>query len=528
MTFEYLDDPLMRQVQDVATELGFLDQGQVAGLTAGISHVFVAANTEGNTPYVRLTTLTTKMNCTPALTSGEVPLARWLENAINMAAGRPQEMVFRKALEEIKRAWQERRTCCHLLEVGGDFGPPPRDNPEYRGALMHTAWLPIQFLEDGQRAGESVALVCVPRFEQGQMSGTEVMGTGWLIGPGLLITAYYVVNARADDQGLAAQDDFAYQALSAQVTFGYDGEGQPGTVVSVTGLVEQNHELDYVILRLEDAPDAPPLRLAGDAPVAGRDSSPPPNLIIHPWGQPKMFALRSSSTTVVTQRTPDLQDPADTDKGAAGAPVFDNDWRVIAIHRATTQEVTRAVPQGVPATWANNGTHIAAILADLKRRSDGVWRSILDGQAVPLRARMCSPGGPSTWRLPESSDALRELIQSIARSYQANDDSWVWDRRLLLSELDGVHQQLEAIGAWLASTELSTPGLSDALTRYHAGKDRLVQRLGALDKRSALATERSLWCWEFEQACESLLDLIRSIQEQLDSLGPGDHPVGQG
>lgn len=100
MTFAYLDDPELREVQRAAIELGFADDGQLSALAAGISPAFVAAWTQGGNAPARLLTLTTRMNTTRVLVSGEVPLTKWLNNAILMAAGMPQEMVFRKALEQ--------------------------------------------------------------------------------------------------------------------------------------------------------------------------------------------------------------------------------------------------------------------------------------------------------------------------------------------------------------------------------------------------------------------------------------------
>lgn len=525
MTFEYLDESLLGEVQDTAIELGFLSQGHAPGLTAGISRSFLAASAEGSTELVRLKTLTAKMNSTPVLTTGEVPLEKWLTNAIEMAGERSQELVFQRALEEVKRARRERRACCQRLEPGRDTRGQTCDNSGYRGVVMHTAWLSIQFLEDGRRVSESVALVCVPSFEQGQLSGAEIIGTGWLIAPDLLITAYRVINSRPGDRELAAQEDFACQALHTRVTFDRDGGDQAATAVGVTGVAEQNRELGYVILELEAGPGAPPLRLAADASASGRDSRATVNLI-HPWAQPQMFALRGSGTTFVAEPAPGLPNPASADEGALGAPVFDDDWRVVAMHSATTEK-TRAAPWGTSASWTESMTYIAAILEDLEPRSQEVWRFILDGQADPSLAWGDSAAGSRTRRLLESSDSLRGSARSIADAYQTGDSSWIWERRSLLSELEGLQQQLEAVGAWLESSALATPRLLDALSRYRPAKDHVVQRLGALGK-PALATERLFRRWEFMQACESLIDLIRGIQEQLDSLGPGDHPPGRG
>src|SRR3712207_224404 len=54
---------------------------------------------QGGNAQAKLITLTARMNSTRVLVSGEVPLTRWLQNAILLSDGMPEETVFRKALE---------------------------------------------------------------------------------------------------------------------------------------------------------------------------------------------------------------------------------------------------------------------------------------------------------------------------------------------------------------------------------------------------------------------------------------------
>lgn len=61
---------------------------------------------------------------------------------------------------------------------------------------------------------------------------------------------------------------------------------------------------------------------------------------------------------------PRLRYFTDTQRGSSGSPVFDDGWRVIALHRATSfvQNVTF---QGKSTGWVNEGVQMEAILAHL-------------------------------------------------------------------------------------------------------------------------------------------------------------------
>jgi endonuclease G len=515
---------------DVAVELGFYDRRLV--LLLGIPPDFRSTlpMVEGGNPGDQLASDLHWLNESRPLRDGSDPLDTWLRNAHRSAGGVQDGEVFHEALTELQQIVQRQEAPRRLLEPGGATWQPPPNHPEYGEAISHAdARVSIHYLEDGQRAGESVALVSVARFEQGVISPNwhRAMGTGWLIGPRLLITAYHVINARPDGEPPADEKDFTEQALNAQVTFGYDREGQLDKVIGVTALVEQSRDLDYVILKLDADPGIAPLRLATDAPSADKESHAPLNIIQHPLGQPKMLAFRNSLATSVTELPSDLGYFTDTNKGASGAPVFNDDWRVVAMHRATAQ--VEVVFQGLPTAWANVGTRITAILEDLQRRSPKICRSIREGQTEASRPRLSlvRPGTTSmARRLQQSSYALRELIQFIAHSYEVGQTRWVWRRKPLYEELDRTHQQLAAIRTSFAGTELYTSRLRDLLRRHYAVADRFVQRLGDLQAPQTLLVERSMRRQEFERAGESLLELLARIQEELDLLEPGDHRPG--
>lgn len=333
------------------------------------------------------------------------------------------------------------------------------------------------------------------------------------------------MNARLDGEQPADHEDFTEQALSAQITFGYDSEDEPGTVFGVTGLVEQSPELDYVILMLEADPGVPPLRLARGTSAVDEKSQPPLNIVLHPLGQPKMLGIRSNLAAALTDRPSDLGyfTDADTGPGASGAPVLNDDWQVVAMHRATAR-IERVVSHGLSIAWANVGTRITVIRDDLRRRSPETWRSIRDAHAqVSQRQLSLVPPAtvPSAVRLGKSADALDRLIQSIASSYEAGETSWVWDKPPLGGALDDIQQQLSAIGSWLADGERARSGLRSALEEHRVMAGQFTESLSDLGEPLTLQAERVRRRRAFERAGKSMLDLLAAIQQELESLGRG-------
>ena len=51
--------------------------------------------------------------------------------------------------------------------------------------------------------------------------------------------------------------------------------------------------------------------------------------------------------------------------GSSGSPVFNDQWQVVALHRASTY-VAQVEFQGKTTAYVNVGTHMSAILDDLE------------------------------------------------------------------------------------------------------------------------------------------------------------------
>jgi endonuclease G len=377
MTFAYLDDETLRDVQQAAIAAGFASDGQLAALSAGISPAFIGTYTVGGTGNARLITLTSKMNTTRMLLSGEVPLTKWLNNAILLAGGVPEEAVFRRALEHASvdgagSSGEQAPGAAAPAKVL-DVAALPVAGGGLEIQIGEDDTLTVDFLHEGAAASRSVAKLLVHRHFEGKPSmlmGDQPeygKGTGWVLAPRLMITNYHVVNARTVDEPPASPADFLLQGAATQVQFDFYRATSDVSVVQSVGCVASDAELDYALLRLpQDAPARPPLRRRASDILKPKDRAlrERVNVLQHPNGDPMKLGFRNNF--VVSGSASRLSYLTDTAGGSSGSPICDDAWFVAALHRgfATISGAPLNV-WGKPIRQENYGTPINRILDHL-------------------------------------------------------------------------------------------------------------------------------------------------------------------
>jgi hypothetical protein len=191
------------------------------------------------------------------------------------------------------------------------------------------------------------------------------LGTGWLVRAGecfphfegradepLLVTNAHVVSP--------ASQPFhgALSPTEAVANFQVAGE-----VIALGDIMWSSpvDALDCTVVRLTRTPAVAPLELA---PAAVRWAEPPPRLYIigHPGGRDVEFSLQDNCLLGCNDRLLHYRTP--TEGGSSGSPVFNAAWKVVGLHHAGADRLTRL--DGQPGTYqANEGIALTAIRAAL-------------------------------------------------------------------------------------------------------------------------------------------------------------------
>jgi endonuclease G, mitochondrial len=225
----------------------------------------------------------------------------------------------------------------------------------------------LQILSDRRRA---VALISAEgRNYKGEVG--RWTGTGFIVGPNLLLTNHHVLNTI--EVVRIAKVEFDYE-ISAENLL--NGVGQPipasqlfkldGSRLFLTSPTQGG--LDYTFVWIEDMAAQKfgiiPLERSSFT-VNKRDQA---FVVHHPDGQHKQVSLDDAD--ILGIETTVIHYSSDTLEGSSGAPVFDRRGRLIALHHASREQQV-ALPDGGTTDRVNEGIKIAAIALDLENRARG-------------------------------------------------------------------------------------------------------------------------------------------------------------
>lgn len=160
MPFSYLKFEEVEDLVKISVNSGLSSPANRMLLLNGILPIYVANLNLLPSPALQLRSDFNSMNSTERLADGSVPLVTWLRNAAALSAGLPDAEVFRKYHDRLARSVSGERDI-----------PDPDKLPEViqKQVIIHMDdMVDFSFLAAGDKAGESVAKVLVPRFEDGQ------------------------------------------------------------------------------------------------------------------------------------------------------------------------------------------------------------------------------------------------------------------------------------------------------------------------------------------------------------------------
>lgn len=382
MTFRYLNQQGLDELFSAVVHAGLNDLDTLRQMTTGISPGFRGALPAAGTPNVILLGTLNKLNETEKLVGGEVPFSIWLKNATRLTMGMQQETVFREKLDNIMRSSSGEPSITGIDGL-------PELKPEVQERIVHyNDMVPFGFLRRGHQAGLAVARVEVPRYineELQLINATDpniTRGTGWLVTPDIVITNQHVIKARPDNEQ-PNSSDLRLQVENMLVRFDYESEGEVGLQTNVVKLLLADIDLDFALLRLASIPGDPasgqwkrkPLAITRDPLLLDADSGKriPVNIIQHPLGDPKQLACRNNRVSMGDDKT--LRYFTDTRSGSSGSPVCNDDWEVVALHRAST-DVKGVSFHGMPVPWVNVGTQISTILEYIEHKDPALLQEI--------------------------------------------------------------------------------------------------------------------------------------------------------
>jgi endonuclease G len=271
--------------------------------------------------------------------------------------------------------------------------PPTSDPNGFERIIGESDLTSINYLERGRRAAAAICRIRVPA------DGGEWYGTGFLAGPRLLVTNHHVLgNAGEASQ---AEAEFAYE-------HDLDGVLQPPVQFNLRPheIFYSDAELDVTFVAVSALSDIgvpierfgwlPLLPLSGKS-VDGEWVT----IIQHPGGEPKQISIRSNRIVTLppgavagVNMEHFIHYLTDTEPGASGAPVVNDQWQVVALHHKAVPAPADPARPDAPTEWiGNEGVRISAIFRMLERRrlQSADARRVLDRLEGALGLRPLPP-----------------------------------------------------------------------------------------------------------------------------------------
>jgi endonuclease G len=333
--------------------------------------------------------------------------------------------------------------------------PDSSDPNGFERLIGQSDFVSVNFLMRGLEAARSVCRIRVPG------AGGGWYGTGFLVGPGLLMTNNHVLPRPGD--AAQAEAEFGYEhdvegVLKEPVPFNLD----PNSVFFTSA------DYDVTLVAIAEFSDGGvPLDRFGYLPLLPLSGKGFENEWVtipqHPGGQPKQMTVRASQIvdlSGVRELDTDrfIHYRSDTEPGSSGAPVLKQQGQVVAIHHKAIpkpgQDVDAMLAQGKEPEWlANEGVRISAIsrLLESLRFSDRSAALALDrierGLGLPSRLSIqtVEPANATLEKdpNPHKADKWTAWSQSSGFGYDADFLPVTLDIRTILGGLAGDAAELK-------------------------------------------------------------------------------------
>jgi V8-like Glu-specific endopeptidase len=210
--------------------------------------------------------------------------------------------------------------------------------------------LPINFLEMGLTKAKSVARVLLKR-----PNGTEA-GTGFLLPNNLFVTNNHVIKNEEDARLAVIQFGFE-KSISGNIMLPTEFKLDPDSPNNFA--TSPANENDWTAVRING--DANAQFGAIELVPATINKEDFVNIIQHPGGQYKQIGMYHNLVTYSDDKI--VQYLTDTEPGSSGAPVFNSQWQVVALHHSGGMLVE---PGSTKPLLRNEGININLVIAGIK------------------------------------------------------------------------------------------------------------------------------------------------------------------
>lgn len=227
-------------------------------------------------------------------------------------------------------------------------------------------FLPFSFLEEGVSCGNAVARIEVRKKSP---LGIEVLGhgTGFLVAPDLMMTNNHVLKEAAIAEHSRAQFRYEIDMSGAEKEI-ENWSFDPASFF----VTSPKTELDFTIVRVKARDGAKPGDTHGFVPLRAGDHmklNERINVIQHPKGRRKEVVLYENRITAFLEEE-FVHYEADTLKGSSGAPVFNQQWDLVALHHSGVfrkdENGEYVIVDGEYTYEANEGVRLSKIIEHLR------------------------------------------------------------------------------------------------------------------------------------------------------------------
>ncbi|MGY1706530.1 trypsin-like serine peptidase [Geodermatophilus sp. SYSU D00697] len=246
-----------------------------------------------------------------------------------------------------------------------------------------SVWL--SFFDCGLKAARSVGRV----VEAPVRRPVRPIGTGSLVTDRLLLTNHHVIRTPEEAAGMAVE--FAYE---------YDEDGGPRAEdrwpLAPDDCFVTDPDLDYTVVAVVLRDGRPPGATYGSIPLIGQTGKAVIgevlNVIHHPAGERKRVSLRFNR--MVAEDDLWLRYESDTREGSSGAPVFNDQWEMVALHHggisATDEEGFELTRDG--RRWTEDlGEDALAYVGNEGARVSRIVRSLRAADVLPEHGALLAP-----------------------------------------------------------------------------------------------------------------------------------------